>query len=67
MKKITLLIIVINNSHSSSAQPFLNLVAETMGTSVNSPPISPYFMRYSYSQSIYLASEIGTSGRYYLN
>jgi hypothetical protein len=57
MKKITLLLLLITSL--SSAQVLIGSGDD--GDGFNSPPISPYY-GYSFSQSIYLASEIGTSG-----
>ena len=58
MKKITLLLLLLITTLSSAQ---VSIGSGDDGNSVNSPPISPYY-GYSYSQSIYLASEIGTSG-----
>jgi hypothetical protein len=58
MKKITLLLLLLTTTLSFSQ---VSIGGGDDGDGFNSPPISPYY-GYSYSQSIYLASEIGTSG-----
>lgn len=58
MKKITLLLLLLVTSLSFSQ---VTIGTGNDGGSTNSPPISPYY-GFSYSQSIYLASEIGASG-----
>ena len=58
MKKITLLLMMFITSLSFSQ---VTIGTGNDGNAFNSPPISPYY-GFSYSQSIYLASEIGVSG-----
>ena len=58
MKKITLLLLLLTTTLSFSQ---VSIGGGDDGDGFNTPPISPYY-GYSYSQSIYLASEIGTSG-----
>ena len=58
MKKITLLLLLFMTSISFSQ---VTIGTGDDGSSFNSPPINPYY-GFSYSQSIYLASEIGASG-----
>ena len=58
MKKITLLLLLLTTTLSFSQ---VSLGNGDDGDGLNSPPISPYYGT-SYSQSIYLASEINTSG-----
>ncbi|MDC0869817.1 fibronectin type III domain-containing protein [Flavobacteriaceae bacterium] len=59
MKKITLLLMLLLTTTLSFSQ--VSIGGGDDGDGFNTPPISPYY-GYSYSQSIYLASEIGTSG-----
>ena len=59
MKKITLLLILVLTTTLSFSQ--VSIGNGDDGSGFNTPPISPYY-GYSYSQSIYLASEINTSG-----
>ena len=59
MKKITLLLILVLTTTLSFSQ--VSIGNGDDGSGYNTPPISPYY-GYSYSQSIYLASEINTSG-----
>jgi len=58
MKKITLLLLLLTTTLSFSQ---ISIGDGDAGSSTSSPPISPYYGT-SYSQSIYLASEINASG-----
>ena len=58
MKKITLLLLLLSTTLSFAQVSIGN---GDDGSGYNSPPISPYYGT-SYSQSIYLASEINASG-----
>ena len=57
MKKITLLLLLTTTFSFSQ----ISIGSGDDGDSSNSPPMTPYY-EYSYSQSIYLATEIGASG-----
>ena len=59
MNKITLLLLLLTTTLSFSQISIGDGAAGS--TATNSPPIAPYY-GYSYSQSIYLASEINASG-----
>ena len=59
MKKITLLLLLLLTTTFSFSQ--ISIGSGDDGDGLNSPPMTPYY-GYSYSQSIYLASEIGASG-----
>lgn len=61
MRKITLLFALFLVTSFLSVNSQVTIGTGSDGSSTNSPPISPYY-GYSYSQSIYLASEINASG-----
>ena len=58
MKKITLLLLLLTTTLSFSQ---ISIGDGDVGGATDSPPITPYYGT-SYSQSIYLASEINASG-----